>query len=106
MASSTSEQRNPLVPVEYTKGVNGLDKVILRGLRGVSAEVFFFPFSLFSFTFCSTLQFWCIPFLSFCLFFAIFLEFVLIFSVLEVYFSFIVDFERHFYVNRIYFAYV
>ncbi|KNA23052.1 hypothetical protein SOVF_027960 isoform A [Spinacia oleracea] len=42
MASSTSEQRNPLVPVEYTKGVNGLDKVILRGLRGVSAEMYLY----------------------------------------------------------------
>lgn len=42
MASSTSEQRNPLVPVEFTKGVNGLDKVILREARGTSAEVYLY----------------------------------------------------------------
>lgn len=42
MASSTSDQRNPLAPVEFTKGFNGLDKVILREIRGSSAEVYLY----------------------------------------------------------------
>ena len=33
--------------VEHCKGVNGLDKVILREIRGCSAEVFPFILSLF-----------------------------------------------------------
>ncbi|GAB4838259.1 hypothetical protein Ancab_027788 [Ancistrocladus abbreviatus] len=42
MASSTSEHRNPIVPVEFTKGANGLDKVILREVRGSSAEIYLY----------------------------------------------------------------
>ncbi|GMH13622.1 hypothetical protein Nepgr_015463 [Nepenthes gracilis] len=42
MTSSASESRNPIVPVEFTKGVNGLDKVILRDVRGSSAEVYLY----------------------------------------------------------------
>ncbi|GAB4853555.1 hypothetical protein Ancab_017746 [Ancistrocladus abbreviatus] len=42
MASSTSERRSPIVPVEFAKGVNGLDKVILREVRGCSAEVYLY----------------------------------------------------------------
>ncbi|MCE3215706.1 hypothetical protein HAX54_003253, partial [Datura stramonium] len=38
MTSSTSEK--PLV--ELTKGVNGLEKVILREVRGSSAEVYLY----------------------------------------------------------------
>ena len=51
MASSSSKQKKvkfvdppqppPLVPVEQTKGTNGLDKVILRVPSGFTTEVFF-----------------------------------------------------------------
>lgn len=39
MASSASELSNP---VEIIKGINGLEKAVLRGLRGCSAEVYLY----------------------------------------------------------------
>ncbi|KAK9705835.1 hypothetical protein RND81_07G085800 [Saponaria officinalis] len=42
MASSSSEQHKTLPPVEFTKGFNGLDKVILREVRGSSAELYLY----------------------------------------------------------------
>lgn len=42
MASSTSEQKKPVVHVEFTKGFNGFDKVILRQSRGISAEIYLY----------------------------------------------------------------
>ena len=55
MASSSSSKQKkvkfvdppqppPLVPVEQTKGINGLDKVILRVPSGFTAEVFLHAF--------------------------------------------------------------
>lgn len=40
MTSSTSSEKQPLV--ELTKGVNGLEKVLLREVRGSSAEVYLY----------------------------------------------------------------
>ncbi|KAL9224112.1 hypothetical protein vseg_000181 [Gypsophila vaccaria] len=43
MASSASmEHHKSPIPVEFTKGVNGLDKVLLREFRGSSAEVYLY----------------------------------------------------------------
>lgn len=42
MSSSTIGGRNPLVPVEFCKGTNGLDKVVLREVRGSTAEVYLY----------------------------------------------------------------
>ncbi|CAO2841777.1 unnamed protein product [Amaranthus hypochondriacus] len=42
MASSSSDLRTPPVSVEHTKGVNGLEKVILRVPRGFSAEIYLY----------------------------------------------------------------
>uniref|UniRef100_A0A7C8ZGP2 glucose-6-phosphate 1-epimerase n=1 Tax=Opuntia streptacantha TaxID=393608 RepID=A0A7C8ZGP2_OPUST len=44
MASSTSDRRNPVLPqgAEIATGANGLHKVILRDLRGFSAEVYLY----------------------------------------------------------------
>ncbi|XP_021723435.1 putative glucose-6-phosphate 1-epimerase [Chenopodium quinoa] len=43
MASSSSDPKiPPLLPVEFTKASNGLDKVILREASGVSAEVYLY----------------------------------------------------------------
>lgn len=36
------------VPVELCKGINGLEKVVLREVRGSSAEVTYLSFSLLS----------------------------------------------------------
>jgi len=48
MASSTSDRRNPVLPqgAEIATGANGLHKVILRDLRGFSAEVLFLSLHL------------------------------------------------------------
>lgn len=42
MASSTSEPSSPQSLVELTKGINGLEKAVLRGFRGCSAEVYLY----------------------------------------------------------------
>ncbi|KAL9242281.1 hypothetical protein vseg_016298 [Gypsophila vaccaria] len=42
MASSSSEVHKNLPPVEFTKGINGLDKIILREVRGSSAELYLY----------------------------------------------------------------
>ncbi|KAL9260620.1 putative glucose-6-phosphate 1-epimerase [Drosera capensis] len=40
--ASSSNPNDPIKPVEFTKGVNGLDKIILREVRGSSAEVYLY----------------------------------------------------------------
>ncbi|KAH9617474.1 hypothetical protein KSS87_003836 [Heliosperma pusillum] len=42
MASASSEQQKALLPIEFIKSVNGLDKVILREVRGSSAELYLY----------------------------------------------------------------
>ncbi|XP_074273712.1 putative glucose-6-phosphate 1-epimerase [Silene latifolia] len=43
MASASSDQRRtPLPPVDYIKGVNGLDKIVLHEVRGSSAELYLY----------------------------------------------------------------
>ncbi|GAB2218271.1 hypothetical protein Droror1_Dr00001491 [Drosera rotundifolia] len=40
--ASSSNPNDLIKPVEFTKGVNGLDKIILREVRGSSAEVYLY----------------------------------------------------------------
>ncbi|KAL8136384.1 hypothetical protein V2J09_002385 [Rumex salicifolius] len=42
MASSTSEGPNPIAPYELCKGVNNLEKVVLKEARGSSVEVYLY----------------------------------------------------------------